>query len=158
MGYRSQVVLAMNKAAFMLFIEDVKGSTKEHKEEILSVINDTDMLAINKDGSVLLQWDSIKWYDNFDSISFLTDFINRINMISEDSYVGQAPTIHFNKIGEDYEDIEEISSCVDDNAFEIFIERNISFTVNNNEVTEKGFFNKIFEEEGKENEKKDSIL
>src|ERR1035437_3066563 len=91
-------------------------------------------------------------------ISLLTDFINRINMISEDSYVGQAPTIHFNKIGEDYEDIEEISSCVDDNAFEIFIERNISFTVNNNEVTEKGFFNKIFEEEGKENEKKDSIL
>ena len=50
---------------------------------------------------VYFGWNDIKWYESYADISFITDFINNLDLCS------------FSRIGEDYEDIEQFAEKLD---------------------------------------------
>ncbi len=85
MGYRSKVRICTKK-------ESMERLEKELKEKDLFIPYDFEQL--NEDGTKIVGWDWIKWYPEYDDISFIEHFIYDL-----DDY-------EFARVGEDIEDVE----------------------------------------------------
>lgn len=108
MGYRSQVVLAISKhlIPFMLLATSKNKVTEE------LVFKDTD--TFNRDycgnKSWLMIWDSIKWYDSYEEISTIMEFVEKaaaddIEFEVDGEPQSSAEHIRFVHVGEEPGDI-----------------------------------------------------
>lgn len=108
MGYRSQVVLAISKhlIPFMLLATSKNKATEE------LVFKDTD--TFNRDycgdKSWLMVWGSIKWYDSYEEISTIMEFVEKaadddIEFEVDGEPQSSAEHIRFVHVGEEPGDI-----------------------------------------------------
>lgn len=108
MGYRSQVVLAISKhlIPFMLL------ATSKNKAAEELVFKDTD--TFNRDycgdKSWLMVWGSIKWYDSYEEISTIMEFVEKaaaddIEFEVDGEPQSSAEHIRFVHVGEEPGDI-----------------------------------------------------
>ena len=87
MGYRSEVSITIPNSAFQELVAKSKVENRDAYEFIKSgVIFQTDKFT-----TVNFKW--IKWYEDYEEVQFIKGFIRSIPHV-------------FNRIGEDYEDIE----------------------------------------------------
>ena len=117
MGYRSQVVLAIGKEIqphFMVALGACPAATS-------LVFNDADRFDRDyyQDGSGhwLIQWSDLKWYDSYEEIKTLQNFVEAANEdcleLGEDD--GESSDyIKFVRVGEDSDDIEHLGFAFDD--------------------------------------------
>jgi len=109
MGYRSQVVLAISKhlVPFMLLATSKNKATEE------LVFKDTD--TFNRDycgdQSWLMVWGSIEWYNTYEEISTIMEFVEKASINAIEFEVDGEPQqsaehIRFVHVGEDYGDVE----------------------------------------------------
>ena len=113
MGYRSVVVLAVSKHArphlmhFLGKYPDAMTLAFKHHDEKIENFKD-------EEGSIMVKWDSIKWYEGYKDIDAFTEFMD--HMDSEDIKTGGHISstsssgdehYRFVRIGEDSSDIEE---------------------------------------------------
>ena len=110
MGYRSVVVLAVKKEArphLMHFLggnpEAMALAFKHHDIKI------EDFQGV--EGSIMFQWDSIKWYDSFPDVKAIEAFMEHMGSESiEDAEGNQLDgdeCFRFVRTGEEYDDIEQ---------------------------------------------------
>jgi hypothetical protein len=131
MGYRSEVILAVGPELMPQFMVTMAKSPEARE---MCWANHDEMIKDYCDikGAFLFRWDSIKWYDSFEGVSAIQDFIRWC----EDEIV---PTGSKNKDGEDeVQDASEffrfvrIGEETDDNevcgwGFDIHIERSATY-------------------------------
>lgn len=96
MGYRSQVTVA-------LYEEDYKKMIKaalnhEEKDAIIDLLNYAHLYKQSADGEnvVLLEWNSVKWYDGYCDVDFVMDFLHK----------DYEMPFAFCRVGEEVDDIE----------------------------------------------------
>jgi hypothetical protein len=120
MGYRSQVVLAISKQLRPAFM----AALAPNKDATALVFNDHDMLDLDygSDGSLLVVWDSIKWYsgtgDNVIELidKFIDDASGDTWGFDENESSGSSEHFRFVKVGEESDDI----TCVGDGFWDIY--------------------------------------
>ena len=115
MGYRSQVVLAVSKEAVPQFM-----STMAKSPEARSLcFSEADRVEQDYDGEggMLFYWDHIKWYDSYEPIRAIENFMDWAEG------AGQDDEFKFARTGENMED-NECRGC----GFDvIYISRSIEF-------------------------------
>ena len=108
MGYRSQVVLAISKhlIPFML----LATSKNKVTEELVFKDTDTFNRDYQGDKSWLMVWGSIKWYDSYEEISTIMEFVEKaaaddIEFEVDGEPQSSAEHIRFVHVGEEPGDI-----------------------------------------------------
>lgn len=106
MGYRSDVRIIMSKKAYEEFKEYVRKdalnyATPDYDHNLLNHLD----LDTSNELEVLIGWNYIKWYSPMNEWYQDVGCIERgLEYINELGY-----SYHFARIGEDYDDIEEIN-------------------------------------------------
>ena len=124
MGYRSEVILAVGPEVMPQFMVTMAKSPQArelcwaHHDEMIK-----DYAGVK--GAFLFRWDHIKWYDSYEEIAAIQDFLNWCN--SEDIEVDgkmqhAAEYFRFVRIGEETDDNE-----TDGWGFDIHIERTATY-------------------------------
>jgi len=113
MGYRSQVVFAVAPELMPHFLA-VLAKSQPARELCFAHADETINDYIDE-GSRLMKWDSVKWYDNYPSVRALTDFMNwaddqefpttKGNMMDEIENMEGSMFYRFVEIGEDADDV-----------------------------------------------------
>ena len=124
MGYRSEVILAVGPEVIPEFMVSMAKSPEARR------LCWTDHNEMIKDyggvkGAFLFRWDHIKWYDSFEEVSAIQDFLNWCeNEIIEvdDKGVDASNYYRFVRIGEETDDNE-----VQGWGFDIHIERSATY-------------------------------
>lgn len=95
MGYRSDVYLKTTKEGYKALKEEIRKNSRTG----YALFTTPENIVYNKlEGSISMEWNCIKWYLEYDAIKAIDDAIYAIN----DKY-----PLHFIRIGEDLEDIED---------------------------------------------------
>ncbi len=114
MGYRSDVRITMSKNAYEKFKKYVNEHITNYKNNLIkgtissemnydyNLLNHTDIKEENKYNQVLLGWNYIKWYDDYEEVNAIMDSLYKL----EENDYGYS----YMRIGEDLEDIEELYS------------------------------------------------
>ena len=126
MGYRSHVVLAISKHLTPFFM--MKLSQNKEAEELVFKHADEFDRDYNGDKSWLIRFDSIKWYESYEDIITLENFIQEA---SSDEYEfeiagveqSSAEHIRFVRVGEEATDIE----CSGDGFWDIYAHTSINY-------------------------------
>tara|TARA_R110002012_G_scaffold54065_1_gene138692 strand:+ start:255 stop:629 length:375 start_codon:yes stop_codon:yes gene_type:complete len=124
MGYRSEVILAVGPEVMPQFMVTMAKSPEARK----LCWGDTDNLIEDyggDKGAFLFRWADIKWYDSYEAIEAIQDFIEWCN--SEDievdgKIVEAAEYFRFVRIGEETDD-NEVAGW----GFNIHIERTATY-------------------------------
>ena len=99
MGYRSEVVLAVAEKVMPQFLATMAKSAETRR---LCFQDHCDMV---KDyygkGNILFRWSSIKWYEGYEEMDALTDFMDWCDDNTGDLDDGY----QFARVGEDHDDI-----------------------------------------------------
>ena len=111
MGYRSQVVLAVAPELMPHFLAALAKS--QPARELCFAHADETINDYIDEGSRLMKWDGIKWYDSYRSVRAITDFMNwadeqefpTTNMMDEIENVEGSMFYRFVEIGEDADDV-----------------------------------------------------
>ncbi len=115
MGYYSDVAIAVQKKDYFKLKQAMSSliSDTELKNKSLNLIEAAQKteIQIDKEKYVVLKWQSIKWYNDFEEISFIEKFLKKI------------PRHDFIRIGEEMDDIEEYQGT---NHYLIEVQRDIS--------------------------------
>jgi hypothetical protein len=115
MGYRSQVVLAIGPELMAQFMSTMAKSP----EARTLCFAEHDKLVKDYDGagSMLFSWDHIKWYDSYECIRAIEDFMEWAE--GED----HEDKFKFVRTGEDMDDNEQRGWGFD----HVYVERSITF-------------------------------
>ena len=123
MGYRSEVCIGLTDDASRLFRTILDHIPEGH--EIHALVNDASTMANQVwsdqhkkpegDCEDKLYWDSIKWYEGFEDVDFIENFLSEC--LSEEEY-------RFVRIGEESDDVEERGEFYDS---DIYVHRSISW-------------------------------
>ena len=122
MGYRSEVVLVVGKEVMPQFMVTLAKSAEARAMcfDEAQRMNDYD-----GEGNMLFAWDGIKWYDSYEGIAAIADFLDwcdseHVPVSDEQKAQDKSPTpvthvdgdecYRFVRIGEEIEDIEERGS------------------------------------------------
>ena len=108
MGYRSDVALAMKEEKF----KDLLLSIKDDKTAVELL---TGCQKHEKDGWILLFYDSVKWYDDYKEVKVINDFISDLD---EDDY-------SYHVMGEEPDDYTQRGTW--ESPFEIHLSRSLEF-------------------------------
>ena len=107
MGYRSQVVLAMSKEVYPHFL-----SMLARNPEAKTLCDNADMSKSTGEEWILM-WDSIKWYEGYNDVTPIADFINAMDGDDLEEYGDSKPenqiwSEHFKyvRVGEEIDDIK----------------------------------------------------
>jgi hypothetical protein len=131
MGYRSEVILAVGPEVMPQFMVTMAKSPDaramcfaEHDEMVKDYCD--------QKGAFLFRWDGIKWYDTYEGVSAIQDFIQwceeetiptgKKNKDGEDELQDASEFYRFVRIGEEMDDSE-----VQGWGFDIHIERSIEY-------------------------------
>ena len=124
MGYRSQVVLAIGIEAMPQFMSTMAKSP-EAREMCFA---HTDRLEKDYDGkgNMLFYWSGIKWYDSYEGVHAIQDFLDWaceevIEIDGQRAFVDEF--VKFIRTGEEMDDNESRGCGFDD----IYITRSIEF-------------------------------
>ena len=124
MGYRSEVILAVGPEVMPQFMVTMAKSPEARKmcfAETDTMIKD----YCDIKGAFLFRWEHIKWYDTFEEIQALQDFIEwcQTEQIEVDGKEVNADEYYrFVRIGEEMDDNE-----VEGWGFDIHIERTATY-------------------------------
>ena len=127
MGYRSEVVLAVSKEAMPHFLTVL---AKEPEARTL-VFKHHDTLNENYDGegTLLVAWCDIKWYESYGPVKAINNFIEECDAdmlegfeLKENDYQGNH--IRFVRIGEEYDDCVTRGDLL---GWDIGINRSVSY-------------------------------
>lgn len=115
MGYYSDVAIAMKKKDYDVLAE--QGKTNKDLDELLQCAVLRPLRRNNVgENAVTLSWTCIKWYDDFESVKAVMDFIKELD------------DMLFLRIGEDYMDTERLESGLDYDILGAFdVHREIDF-------------------------------
>ena len=122
MGYRSDVAIVMKEKDFHTMLEEVKQTEIEWLNGwILSGYNHPKSknkpfseLNPQSDDWVVLYWEWVKWYDDYQEVAFIENFLQKINQYD------------FIRIGEDDDDTEIIYKSQN---YLMGVERRITFDI-----------------------------
>ena len=106
MGYRSQVVLAIGEALVPQFMVTMAKSPQARAMCFGDGEPQSDFQG--EKGSLFFEWDHIKWYDSYEEIQAIEDFLNWAqdrHTIGDEEIDGD-DHFRFVRIGEEYDDIE----------------------------------------------------
>lgn len=122
MGYRSEVVLSLNKKGVKklkntLARERLDPDARHEIDCLLA--QPTTHLVDEKTGAELWHWQALKWYSEYPEVAFFEKFTGK--KAGEENF-------RFMRIGEDYDDIEDYGSF--DDPFQLRLERKIDFEIN----------------------------
>lgn len=92
MGYYSDVAIAVQKKDYIKLKQAISSLCSA--ADLIEAAQKTE-IQIDKEKYVVLKWQSIKWYNDFEEISFIEKFLKKI------------PHHDFIRIGEEMDDIEE---------------------------------------------------
>ena len=148
MGYRSQVVLAVDEKIAPAFMAMLAKETEAH--DLCFRDADEVITSYAEDGSFLFRWDHIKWYDSYPEIQAVEAFMQAANENDLRDYGEKTPPMverlvwndpvertgqvkkmvegtwdeHFRflRIGEDNDDVEEYGY-----GFDIYMTRGIEY-------------------------------
>tara|TARA_Y100000310_G_C20583430_1_gene764151 strand:+ start:784 stop:1134 length:351 start_codon:yes stop_codon:yes gene_type:complete len=116
MGYRSEVLLIVGPEVMPLFLTALAREPKAR--ELCFVHRDQYQKDYEEVGSMLFNWSWLKWYDSFDDVKAIEDFMDNCDTEDlEDHY-------RFVRLGEDSGDIEERGQFA---AYEACISRAIQW-------------------------------
>ena len=107
MGYRSQVVLAVSKELLPHFL-NVMAKVPEARELVFAHNDELDQNYQN-DGHFFVRWDGIKWYDSFNDITAIQNFVDTADCDEfelSDGAGGSSENFRFVRIGEDSSDVD----------------------------------------------------
>ena len=106
MGYRSQVVLAIGEALIPQFMVTMAKSPQARALCFGDGEPQRDFQG--EKGSLFFVWEGIKWYDSYEEIQAIEDFINwaedKLEIAGKE--IDGDDHFRFVRIGEEYEDIE----------------------------------------------------
>ena len=106
MGYRSEVVLAVSKEIMPHFL-NVLAKEPKARPLIFKHHNHLDQ-NYNDEGTLLVVWHDIKWYDSCAEINALNDFIELCEAEMVDGFDGESSEhVRFVRLGEDSDDYVE---------------------------------------------------
>ena len=115
MGYRSEVVLAVNKEIMPEFLAHL-ATNDEAKSLVFS-----EHCELNQDyegeGHLLVSWTNIKWYEGYPDVDVIEKFTCEM-----DADTDKGEMFRFVRVGEDYDDIEQRGY-----GFDIFVNRSIDY-------------------------------
>ena len=92
MGYRSEVYLGVDNN----IVEQLLTFVGTNQEVYRLLFDESEYAKRTKKGGLHFRWDYVKWYDSYDPISKLTDFLN-----------DHDENIKFLRIGESADDVED---------------------------------------------------
>ena len=131
MGYRSQVVLALDAKIVPAFM--AMFAKNEEAQKLCTVHIDTLDTDYQGEGNWLMVWHGIKWYQSYPDVGPVVKFIEALNLDDLSEYGmkeieasdghGCDEYFKFCRVGEDYNDIESDGWAFDD----IAVQREISF-------------------------------
>ena len=133
MGYRSQVVLALNVKLVPAFM--AMFAKNEKAQKLCTVHMDTLKTDYQGEGNWLVVWDDIKWYDSYPDVGPISRFVEALStddiskygmssdILDEEGISHLGDYYSFCRIGEDLDDSESHGWGFDD----IAVQRNISF-------------------------------
>ena len=107
MGYRSEVVLAVHKQVMGKFLQLI-GQNDEMKTMCFSDAEVTE--DYNGDGNFLFRWSGIKWYDSFEEVQAIEDFLDWCEceeLELDDGIHSAMDFVRFVRIGEEMDDVVE---------------------------------------------------
>ena len=119
MGYRSQVVFAVDKALMGKFLAHV--SQCEKTKNLVFAQADDKVENYEGDGNFLFRWDSVKWYDGHTEVDCLNNFMDEADGMVVDTITFESPAggpehtrdamgdeyYRFVRVGEESDDIED---------------------------------------------------
>ena len=124
MGYRSEVILAVGPEVMPQFMVTMAKSPEARQ---MCFGDHTEMIKdyAGEKGAFLFRWDHVKWYDSFEEVRAIQDFIEwcaneRIEV--EGKEVEADEFYRFIRIGEEMDD-NEVSGW----GFDIHIERSATY-------------------------------
>ena len=127
MGYRSEVVLAVSKEVMPHFL-----SVLAKEPEVRTMIfKDHDELEENYDGegTLLVVWNSVKWYDSFPEVHAINSFVEACESdmlegfeLPKDDYQGNH--VRFIRLGEEGDDVVEKGGL---HSYDITMNRSLSY-------------------------------
>ena len=126
MGYRSEVVLVVGKEVMPQFMVTM---AKSPEARALCFAEATRHEDYEEKGNMLFAWDGIKWYDSFEEIRAIEDFLDWCDSEDVPSQDAKGERVdgdecyRFVRIGEEVEDIEERGS----GFWEVGVRRSIEF-------------------------------
>ena len=124
MGYRSEVVLAVDKEIAPFFTALL---AKEPELERLCRDADQFESGYAEDGDFFMYWNSIKWYSSYPEIAAIEEFINELRGEEESDFPGVENVYdrwRFVRIGENMDDMEEEGGGFYDT---VYIQRSLAF-------------------------------
>ena len=106
MGYRSEVVLVVGKEVMPQFMVTMAKSTEARS----MCWGDAErVMNYDEEGAILFRWDYIKWYDSYEHIRAIEDFMDWCDCEEievEGTAHGAMDFFRFVRIGEEVEDTE----------------------------------------------------
>ena len=115
MGYRSEVVLAVDKKLMPEFLAHL-ATNDEAKTMVFA-----DHCHLDQDycdeGHLLVTWNSIKWYESYPEVNVIEKFISEMEEAADKSEM-----FKFVRIGEDYDDVDNRGY-----GFDIHVNRSIEY-------------------------------
>ena len=126
MGYRSEVVLVVGKEVMPQFMVTM---AKSPEARALCFAEATRHEDYEEKGNMLFAWDCIKWYDSYEEIRAIEDFLDWCDSEDVPSQDAKGERVdgdecyRFVRIGEEVEDIEERGS----GFWEVGVRRSIEF-------------------------------
>ena len=126
MGYRSEVVLVVGKEVMPQFMVTM---AKSPEARALCFAEATRHEDYEEKGNMLFAWDCIKWYDSYEEIRAIEDFLDWCDSEDVPSQDAKGERVdgdecyRFVRIGEEGEDIEERGS----GFWDVGVRRSIEF-------------------------------
>ena len=116
MGYRSQVVLAVGAELMPQFMSTMAKSPEAMR---MCFSNHDEMIKDyeGEEGAMLFMWGHIKWYDSFEEVQAIEDFLDLAE--GEDHH----EKFKFLRIGEELDDNDQRGWGFDD----VFVSRTVTF-------------------------------
>ena len=136
MGYRSEVVLVVGKEVMPQFMVTMAKSPEARA--LCWGEHDRMIKDYNGEGNILFAWGGIKWYDSYEGIRAIEDFLDwcdgeSVPVSEEQKAQDKSPTpvthvdgdqcYRFVRVGEELEDIEERGS----GFWDVGVRRSIEF-------------------------------
>ena len=126
MGYRSEVVLVVGKEVMPQFMVTM---AKSPEARALCFAEATRHEDYEEKGNMLFAWDCIKWYDSYEEIRAIEDFLDWCDSEDVPSQDAKGERVsgdecyRFVRVGEEVEDIEERGS----GFWDVGVRRSIEF-------------------------------
>ena len=128
MGYRSDVIFACTADAVPILLAEA-GKSAALKELLFADADEQLLGDYDSEGSYLFSWSGIKWYDSYEGVAAIQDFLDWCDgedVPSQDAKgerVSGDECYRFVRIGEEVEDIEERGS----GFWDVGVRRSIEF-------------------------------